>query len=248
MPETLLSLVKLPRSFAWEVSVQEKRRQKGSELRVNAMFPYLSFQCHPALPGWAVSCPCASQMSLMCRNTSLWLGITSLVWLERCFLSPCEPELFSFCIYSISGHLLSEKSRESIPVNEWLYIQIPTADKHLHLLPCVHLMQDFCAVPSSSFCCLMGQAKLSLSSWRRWDFNDFNLCCQELFHHGTSEEPELSLENPARAFQVWTKSVGKREWAASEDPAHIPKLSNRNILALCDSLQLWHPQASPGDV
>lgn len=126
------------------------------------MFPYLSFQCHAALPGWAVSCPCASQMSLMCRNTSLWLGITSLVWLERCFLSPCEPELFSFCTDSISGHLLSDKSWESIPMNEWMYIQILTADKHIYLLPCVHLMQDFCTVPNSSVCCLTGQAKLSL--------------------------------------------------------------------------------------
>lgn len=123
---------------------------------------------HPALPGWALSWPCASQMCLICTNS---LGVTFLGWLKCCFLSPCGPELFSFRFYWISGHLLSEQSQESIPMNEWMYIPVLIADKHVYLLLCMHLMQDFCTDPSSSACCSMGQAKLSLSSWRSWDFN-----------------------------------------------------------------------------
>lgn len=54
-------------------------------------------------------------------------------------------------------------------LNFWAFTEWQTPRIHSHewmnvhyLLPCVHLMQDFCTVPNSSVCCLTGQAKLSL--------------------------------------------------------------------------------------
>lgn len=88
------------------------------------------------------------------------------------YLKLCRgAELFFSGFFWISGHFLSEESRESIPMDEWMHIQIPIADKQIYLLPCVPSVQDFCPDPISSACCLMGQVKLPLSSWRSWDFN-----------------------------------------------------------------------------
>lgn len=92
-----------------------QQEHKGSGL---SMAPYSALPWHPALPGWALPCPCASQMCLMCRNTSL-------AWLKRCLLSPCGTRIVLLSLF-LNFWAFTEWEILRIHSNEWMNVHSNT--------------------------------------------------------------------------------------------------------------------------